>query len=441
MERLASGDLAVEIGELDRGDEIGEMARAVQVFKDNAIEKERLHGEVEHKEALRRTAEDLRRSKEHLARAQRIAGMGSDARDLTSDISEWSDETYRIFGVSRETFVPTRQNLLSLIHPDDRHLVMNAREQVERGVCPPPFDHRIVRPDGQVRVIRRDIELYRDAAGKVVSLAGTIHDVTEQRAAQERQTELERHLLHSQKIDALGTLAGGIAHDLNNTLVPVLGLTKLTQDRMPEGSRERANLAIILKAGERARDLVQRILAFSRKDAPTRRPVNVAPLLKDSLKMLRASLPATVHIAEEIAEVPQILADPGQLHQIVINLVVNAAQAIGDQMGSITVALAAGPMGALGTLGPVIQLSVADTGRGMDEATQERIFEPFFTTKPVGEGTGLGLSVVHGIVIQHGGRITVASKVGEGTRFDVTLPAIAEEQTVEPGTSTPRAVA
>jgi PAS domain S-box-containing protein len=440
MERLAAGDLTVEIRETGRGDEIGEMARAVEVFKENALEKQRLHGELEHKEALRRTAEDLRRSKEHLAHAQRIASLGSDFRDLATDTAEWSDETYRILGVSRDSFTPTTENLLALIHPEDRTKLLAAREQIKQGICPLPYEQRIIRPDGTVRIVRRENELIRDKTGKVVGYAGTTQDVTEQRAAQQRQNELERQLLHSQKLDALGTLAGGIAHDLNNTLVPVLGLTKLTRDRLPEGSRERANLNVILKAGERARDLVRQILAFSRKDAPTRHPVDVAALTRESLKMLRASLPSTVEIKEEIAEVPRILADPAQLHQTVINLVVNAAQAIGDAMGVITVSLNEAEAGALGTPTPAVHLAISDTGCGMDEPTRQRIFEPFFTTKPVGEGTGLGLSVVHGIVAGHGGRITVASAPGQGTRFDILLPALADAST-EDDEERPRAIA
>jgi two-component system cell cycle sensor histidine kinase/response regulator CckA len=145
-----------------------------------------------------------------------------------------------------------------------------------------------------------------------VSLAGTIHNVTEQRAAQRRQSELERQLLHAQKLDVLGTLAGGIAHDLNNTLVPVLGLAKLTMARLAEGSRERTNVAIVLHAGERVRDLVRQILAFSRKDVPTRDAVDFATLLRETLKMLRASLPAAVEIDEAIDDVPPVLADPAQ---------------------------------------------------------------------------------------------------------------------------------
>jgi two-component system, cell cycle sensor histidine kinase and response regulator CckA len=215
--------------------------------------------------------------------------------------------------------------------------------------------------------------------------------------------------------------------------VPVLGLTKLMIKRHPENSRDHMNLATILQAGERARDLVRRILAFTRKDAPIRERVDLASLVRDSLKMIRSSLPATIDVAEEIDTVPPVLGDPGQLHQIVLNLVVNAAQAIGGGMGTITVATRterfALPLGeSIGLPVPCVALTVRDSGCGMDEATMQRVFEPFFTTKPVGEGTGLGLSVVQSIVAQHGGRATVKSRVGQGTRFDVYLPALVDTE-------------
>ena len=260
-------------------------------------------------------------------------------------------------------------------------------------------------------------------------------DITAIKRADEQQRRLKAQdqMYHAQRLEALGTLAGGIAHDLNNTLVPVLGLTKLMMKRHPENSREHANLATILQAGERARDLVRRILAFTRKEAPIRKHVDLAPLVRDSLKMIRSSLPATIDIAEAIETVPPVLADPGQLHQIVLNLVVNAAQAIGHGMGTITVALRAErfPLPLDDGIGPPVScvaLTVRDSGCGMDEATMQRVFEPFFTTKPVGEGTGLGLSVVHSIVAQHGGRATVESRVGQGTRFDVYLPAFVDTE-------------
>ncbi len=381
---------------------------------------------------LRAAEEQLRRSQRHLALAQRISRTGSVLHDVKSGVSEWSDELYHILGLERGTTPPTFEAFLKLVHEEDRAVLVGNQQALLRGERRPPQEYRIIRPEGGLRVIYTEVEPLLDEAGRPSQLGVTFHDVTERRGAEARERDLERQLLHAQKVEALGTLAGGIAHDLNNTLVPVLALGKLTMKRLPEGSREHANLVMILKAGERARDLVRQILAFSRKDAPTRQAVDVAALLRDSLRMLSASLPATLRIDEAIAEVPLVSADPGQLHQIMINLMVNAAQAIGDKIGRITVTLDTAP-GALLEGGPAaagtaVHVSVADTGCGMDEPTRQRIFEPFFTTKQVGEGTGLGLSVVHGIIAQHGGRISVESRPGEGTRFDVYLPALSGEE-------------
>ena len=249
--------------------------------------------------------------------------------------------------------------------------------------------------------------------------------MTAERFIQQR-SELEAQLFASQKMEALGTLAGGVAHDLNNTLVPVLALAKVTGRRLPEGSRERGNLDTILQASERARDLVSQILTFSRRTMPARQSVDLAQLVRDALKLLRASVPRTIEIEERIGAVPRLMGDAGKLHQVMTNLVTNAAQAIGDDLGKITVEIATAPgerlAGAISDDGAAVRLSVSDSGCGMAPQIMTRIFDPFFTTKPAGVGTGLGLSVVHGIVTQHGGRIAVDSAVGRGTRFDVYLP-------------------
>jgi signal transduction histidine kinase len=252
------------------------------------------------------------------------------------------------------------------------------------------------------------------------------------RQANEELHKLERQLMHSQKLEALGTLAGGVAHDLNNTLVPILALSKLALDDLPETSPVRPDIETIVRASERARDLVKQILAFSRKQALEKLQVDVALMSREALRMLRASLPASIQIVEQISEVPPVYGNAGELHQVVVNLVTNAAQAIGGGVGNIMVRLsgtAQRQSSPLDEAGPEVCLSIADTGCGMDEATVERVFEPFFTTKAVGDGTGLGLSVVHGIVTRHGGRIAVRSSPGEGSEFTLWLPAIAQPQT------------
>jgi signal transduction histidine kinase len=231
--------------------------------------------------------------------------------------------------------------------------------------------------------------------------------------------ELEMAMNHAGRIDALGRLAGGIAHDLNNALVPVLAMTKTVLSRMAKDNRERAKLDLVLIGAQRSKDLVQQILAFCRKEAIEKREFDLAKVVDDGVKMLRASLPSTIKIVGLVDPVPAIFGDPGQLNQVLINLATNAAHAIGERVGTITIGL-----GAEGDTR--LRLTVADDGCGMDEKTKSRIFEAFFTTKELGKGTGLGLSLVHGIVTSHDGTISVHSTLGEGTRFDIVLPTAAE---------------
>jgi two-component system cell cycle sensor histidine kinase/response regulator CckA len=268
--------------------------------------------------------------------------------------------------------------------------------------------------------------------GRFRGYRGAASNVTAQVEAEARRRELEVQLMHSQKIEALGTLAGGVAHDLNNTLVPILALSKLALEELPESNPVRGDIETIIRASERARDLVKQILAFSRKQDLVRHEVDLVPVTREALQMLRASLPASIQIVEQICEVGPIFADAGELHQVIVNLVTNAAQAIGSDAGRIAVSIwencKTQPSPHTGEAGPTVCLSIADSGCGMDEATIGRVFEPFFTTKGVGQGTGLGLSVVHGIVTGHGGKITVCSKLGEGTEFTISLPSCERTQ-------------
>jgi PAS domain S-box-containing protein len=251
--------------------------------------------------------------------------------------------------------------------------------------------------------------------------------------------KMEERLRQSQKMEAIGTLAGGIAHDFNNILAPILGYGELAQTRIPPQTPLASDLQQIITAALRAKDLVQQILAFSRQAPQERRPLRPHLVIKEALKLLRASLPTTIEICEEIAtDCGTILADPTQLHQIVMNLCTNAYQAMRESGGILGVRLFKAAIEEKDSKvvsseilpGNYVQLEVSDTGCGMDHATLERIFEPYFTTKAKGQGTGLGLSVVHGIVKGYQGQITVYSEPGKGTCFHVYLPLIAETSTV-----------
>jgi len=239
-------------------------------------------------------------------------------------------------------------------------------------------------------------------------------DITELKKAEEERVALEAQLHHSQKLEALGTLAGGIAHDLNNTLVPVVALSKNIAKILDPMSRAHGQASLVYQAALRATDLVKQIVAFSRKQAPEKRIIDLSAVARDTIKMMRAGIPTTIKIETALSEVPSMIGDPSQLHQVILNLVTNAAQAIGAASGTISVAIT--------PESEMLRLSVVDTGCGMDEATRIRIFEPFFTTKPVNEGTGLGMSVVHGIVMSHGGHIEVRSVLGSGSEIIVSLP-------------------
>ena len=379
-----------------------------------------LHIDITH---MKLTEDQLRQSRDNLNRAQRLAKIGSFNRDFQTGEVSGSEEFYRIFGFDPQLPPPAKEEFLPLIHPDDRAGYEASMTASEQGLQTSPLTYRFRCYDGSMKWIYTEIETIFDDEGNPVRRIGTIRDVTETRLVEERQRELERQLLHSQKLDALGTLAGGIAHDLNNTLMPILALSQLLIQQMPEGSSEREDLETVVQASRHGRDLVQRILAFSRNQEAAKTRVDLAAAIGQALQMLRPTIPATVLINQQIEEVPPILADGGQLQQVIVNLVTNARQAIGNDLGTITIGVSpASRHSKRRRGGDFVRLRIADTGCGMDAETKDRIFEPFFTTKKVGEGTGLGLSVVHGIIGDHGGQIEVRSRVGKGTEFIIFLP-------------------
>ena len=242
----------------------------------------------------------------------------------------------------------------------------------------------------------------------------------------------ESQLQQVMKLQAIGTLAGGIAHDFNNILFPIVGYTELTMDDVPEDSQARKNLAEVLKATNRAKELVQQILTFSRQNGQERKPLKVQSLIKEALKLLRATIPSSIEIHSSVQEdCGLIKGDPSQIHQVVMNLCTNAYHALQDTGGKLEVSLKEASLSYEQSLqmvgmkvGRHLELIVKDNGHGMTPQVLERIFEPYYTTKEQGKGTGLGLSVIHGIIKNHGGDVSVRSRPGQGSTFSVYLPVI-----------------
>ena len=267
-----------------------------------------------------------------------------------------------------------------------------------------------------------------DEIGRLASAFNQMSATLLRREMEKKQ--IEERLRHSQRMEAIGTLAGGIAHDFNNILGVIVGNTEMALSASPGDRESQRCLREIFKAGVRARDLVRQILTFSRQGKQERHPSPIAPVIEEALLMMRVSLPATVEIRQDIKPgLASVLTDPTQIHQVVMNLCTNAGYAMQDGGGVLDVQLREVEIGAGDPVlasdlqpGRYQLLTVSDTGQGMEAAVQERIFDPFFTTKGPGKGTGMGLSVVHGIVKSHGGKITCESTPGRGTTFNVFFP-------------------
>lgn len=284
---------------------------------------------------------------------------------------------------------------------------------------------------------------YRDKEGNIIGLFGISHDITRQKIAEKENADLEAKLRQSHKMEAVGTLAGGIAHDFNNILAAILGYSELIYDELAEHSDEKQYVKELINAGFRAKKLVKQILAFSRKSEQDRSPVQMAPLLKEALQLLRASIPATIEIKSQIhKDCGNIFADATQIHQVIMNICTNAAQAMDESGGVMTIILDCRELSKDFIIdepqfkpGRYVRFCVHDTGSGIDEKIRERIFDPYFTTKQVGRGSGMGLAVVHGIVKSHDGFIAVESSPGRGTRFNVYFPIVELPPTLIPETA------
>jgi len=338
-----------------------------------------------------------------------------------------ADGNVAFFNSARET-----ANEMPRVHPEDEELLQDARRQLRAAKSSLVLTYRVFAPDRSIRHVEDRCSSIFDDDGKFLGIDGIRFDITERIRAEEEKSQLESVIRKRQRLETIGTLAGGIAHDFNNILVPVLGYAEMGAAETAAGQPLHDYFDRIMRAAERAKNLVAQILMFNRPGECDPKPVALPELLNEALRLLRPSIPATIDIKLAVDEhCRNILADPSQIHQVIVNLCTNAFQAMEQKGGngvlSIAVREVADPSlcPPSSTPGkPYLMLQVSDTGIGMDETTMEHIYEPFFTTKPVNQGTGLGLAVVYGIVKSCRGDITVESSPGRGATFRVFLPVI-----------------
>ncbi len=326
-----------------------------------------------------------------------------------------------VYGIEAASLFDDAQPIHDRLHPDDVARVRESTSYSRKTLTPWNQEFRVLHPTrGEIWIESHSMPR-REEDGSTI-WHGFLTDVTARKRA-------ERQQQHSQKLEALGTLAGGIAHDFNNLLLSIRGNTRLAMADLPDGHEALVSLMEAERATLRATDLVRQILSFSRQSDARRQVVDLHVVIEDALKLLRATLPAMMHIESKFqSDLPAIAVDVTQIHQIIMNLATNAAHAIGDAPGVLEVAVDAVSVrpeevtAADLHSGHYVRITVSDNGCGMDRTTVERIFDPFFTTKPPGQGTGLGLSVVHGIVRSHDGAVRVYSQPGKGTTFRIYLP-------------------
>ncbi len=348
----------------------------------------------------------------------------------------------RITGYKPEEFCQDPGLLGIIIHPDDRENFARHIDDIAKGVANKDFQtltFRITTRSGKECYIEHICREVFNQAGNSLGRRVTNRDITEGKRAEVEKAKMQTQLQQAQKMEAIGTLAGGIAHDFNNILSAILGYAEMAQEDSPAGSILKRDIDQVVKASHRAKDLVKQILAFSRQTETELIPIQPAMIVREAAKMLRSSLPSTIDIQQNIdVNSGPILADPTQIHQIVMNLCTNAFHAMEETGGTLSISLEKKTLTEKDIVnqpgmhsGDFVQLSVGDTGPGIAPELWDKIFDPYFTTKEIGKGTGMGLSILHGIVKNYGGSVSFNSHPGEGTVFQVLLPVMAAEAVVE----------
>jgi PAS domain S-box-containing protein len=346
-------------------------------------------------------------------------------------INEWVTGAFiGITGFTKEE-VRSRGGWENLIYQDDISIPMGQLKALQNNQST-TVEYRIVTKNGDIRWMRDHARpVWGKVQGRLSHIFGAVEDITEQKRAEDEKIRLESQLGQAQKMEAIGTLAGGIAHDFNNILAAIIGYSELALPEAKKGTVLYNNLNEVIHAGGRAKDLVKQILTFSRQAHQELKPVQVNLLIKEAFKFLRASLPTSIEIHQDIQSDSLVMADPTQIHQVIMNLCANAEHAMREKGGVLSVELTdvkiesdlSSEHSELKP-GQYLKLTVSDSGHGMPSHLMDRIFDPFFTTKEKGEGTGMGLAVVHGIISRCAGTVKVSSIPGKSTTFMVYIPVV-----------------
>ena len=432
---------------LFRGDEVrwaharGEMARPSGAGNRSAILFGYCQDVTEHKLRL----QAIQHGRDQLAEAERLAHIGAWSWNVVTNSVICSDELFHIAGVDPAES-PTFETYFARVHPDDQAWVQAAVSHTIESRQPYDHDFRMVHPDGTLRWVNAHGEVVEEAGGATLRVAGFTQDITERRLAEEERARLERRLQQSQRLESLGQLAGGVAHDFNNLLSAILIYATFVEQEIASMARASsdphylellADMQQVKRAAERAAEMTRRLLAFGRREVVRPVVLSLNDVVRGVEQLLRRSLGA--HIELETLLEPDlwaVRADSGQLEQVLVNLAVNSRDAMPGG-GTLTIETANVHLDAESAArwtdvppGRFVSLRVGDTGTGMTKQVAERAFDPFFTTKPKGEGSGLGLATVHGIVAQAGGRVRIDSEPGAGTRITAIWPASDEQRTV-----------
>lgn len=413
LEKGSSGNFTVRMN-IKRQDEIGKLACYFNTFMERLdTYKEQLSDEIQRHKQLRQRAALLAAAVEQAAEIVVIT-------DVEGVIEYVNPSFEKLTGFSRAEAIGSKPSILKS-GKHDTGFYSELWGTISIGGI---WQGRFINQNKNGELYHEEATIFplRDAFGKITNYVSVKRDIT-------RETEIEDQLRQSQKLEAIGSLAGGIAHDFNNILTAIIGYSEMTLMDIEEEGELQDNLTHVLSAAYRARELVGQILTFSRQRKQEKQPVDINLIVKEVVKLLRASLPSTIEMFHNLPESSSVtMADPTQIHQILMNLCTNAHHAMKDNGGLLAITVSHNEIDktdaeALEVFpGNFIRISVSDTGCGMDEETLKRIFDPFFTTKEQGEGTGLGLSVVHGIVKASRGSLNVKSNAGKGTTFEILLP-------------------